>query len=192
MKVLTLEGLKTLWSQVSLKDYPNNETLVAVIEAIDETKADRNELKNYLKIEDYVAGGTDIDLSFFAKTVYPVGSIYISVSNVNPSTLFGFGEWEQIQDRFLLGAGSTYTGGSVGGEATHTLTAEEIPAHSHTFNRHKLWSSESVPESGTSDGYGASNKTLRVYMDNTSVVGGGQAHNNMPPYLTVYMWKRVS
>ena len=193
MKVLTQEGLKTLWSQVSLKDYPNNETLMAVIEAIDETKADKDELKNYLKVEDYVAGetGGNVDLSMFAKIVYPVGSIYISVSNINPSTLFGFGTWEQIQDVFLLGASSTYTGGSFGGEAVHSLTIEEMPSHSHVFNRHKLWSSESVPESGTSDGYGASNKTLKVYADNTSTIGGGQAHNNMPPYLAVYMWKRI-
>lgn len=193
MKVLTQEGLKTLWSQISLNDYPNNETLMAVIEAIDETKADKSELNNYLKVEDYIAGeaGGNIDLSMFAKIVYPVGSIYISVSNINPSTLFGFGVWEQIQNVFLLGASSTYTGGSMGGEATHSLTTEEMPPHNHTFNRHQLWRNETVPESGESDGYGVSNKTLTVYSDNTSIIGGGQAHNNMPPYLAVYMWKRI-
>ncbi len=78
-------------------------------------------------------------------TIYPVGSIYMSVNNVSPSTLFG-GTWEAIQDRFLLAAGSTYTAGDTGGSATHTpggilsggavgnhtLTVAETPAHTHT------------------------------------------------------------
>ena len=125
------------------------------------------------------------------KMVYPVGSIYMSASDVSPSILFGFGTWEQIKDKFLLCAGDSYVAGSVGGESEHTLTIEEIPSHAHTFNRHQLWRTETVPEAGTSDGYGASNKTLSVYSDNTSAVGSGQAHNNMPPYLAVYVWKRV-
>ena len=123
---------------------------------------------------------------------YPVGSIYMSVQNVAPNELFGFGTWEQIKDMFLLCAGDNYAAGATGGEAEHTLTIDETPSHSHTFNRHQLWRTESVPESGTSDGYGVSNKTLTVYSDNTSYVGGGQAHNNMPPYLAVYVWKRVN
>lgn len=60
--------------------------------------------------------------------IYPVGSIYISINNVNPSVLFG-GTWEQIKDMFLLGAGSTYSAGSTGGEANHTLTQSEIPSY---------------------------------------------------------------
>ena len=67
--------------------------------------------------------------------VYPVGSIYMSVNNTNPSTLFG-GTWQQIQDRFLLAAGATYAAGATGGEATHTLTTDEMPAHSH-FQQHQ-------------------------------------------------------
>ena len=125
------------------------------------------------------------------KVVYPVGSIYMSVSDVSPTALFGFGMWEQIKDTFLLCAGDSYIAGSTGGEAEHVLTINEMPSHSHTFNRHQLWRTEEVPEAGTSDGYGANNKTLSVYLDNTSAVGNGQSHNNMPPYLTVYVWKRV-
>ena len=67
--------------------------------------------------------------------LYPVGSIYISVNNNSPSLLFG-GTWVQIQDTFLLAAGSTYTGGSTGGAATVTLTATEIPSHNHSVGAH--------------------------------------------------------
>jgi hypothetical protein len=63
--------------------------------------------------------------------IYPVGSIYMSVNNVSPETFMG-GTWEQIKDTFLLSAGDTYTAGATGGEATHTLTVEEIPSHTHT------------------------------------------------------------
>ena len=209
MKVLNEQGLQYLWKKLSLEDYPNNEVLMAVLHAIDETKADKSELNNYLTKEDYIAGesGGSIDLSNFLteteaqalyapknilETVYPIGAIYLSTNNINPNTLFGFGSWEQIKDTFLLAAGDTYSAGSVGGETEHILTTEEIPAHTHDFNRHQLWRTEIVPESGESDGYGVSNKTLTVYRDTTTSTGGGQAHNNMPPYLSVYMWKRIS
>lgn len=209
MKVLNEQGLQYLWKKLSLEDYPNNEVLMAVLNAIDETKADKSQLNNYLTKEDYIAGesGGSIDLSNFLteteaqalyapknilETVYPVGAIYLSTNNVNPNTLFGFGSWEQIKDTFLLAAGDSYSAGSIGGEVEHILTTEEMPAHTHDFNRHQLWRTETVPESGESDGYGVSNKTLTVYRDTTTSTGGGQAHNNMPPYLSVYMWKRIN
>ena len=117
--------------------------------------------------------------------IYPVGSIYMSVNSTSPATLFG-GTWEQLKDRFLLGAGNTYSNGATGGEATHTLTTNEMPAHSHTGKVHKT------------DGHytGDVNET-RTWSDPdtevriTNSVGGGAAHNNMPPYLVVYMWKRT-
>lgn len=62
--------------------------------------------------------------------IYPIGSIYMNINNINPEIVFG-GQWEQIQDKFLLAAGSTYTGGDTGGEATHTLTVAEMPNHNH-------------------------------------------------------------
>lgn len=120
-----------------------------------------------------------------------VGELYITTSNENPSLKFG-GVWEQIKDVFLLASGDNYLAGSTGGEAEHVLTIDEIPAHTHTFNRHQLWRTEDVPEAGTSDGYGVNNKTLSVYSDNTGAVGNGLSHNNMPPYLSVYVWKRIS
>lgn len=67
--------------------------------------------------------------------VWPVGSIYMSVNSTDPGTLFG-GTWQRLKDRFLLGAGDTYMAGSQGGEASHTLTENEMPAHSH-FQQHQ-------------------------------------------------------
>lgn len=119
--------------------------------------------------------------------IYPVGSIYISVNNTSPSTLFG-GTWEQIQDTFLLAAGNTYTAGETGGEAEHMLTVDEMPSHIHgTYYRGTYATG--------SGAWGIDPGTLGTAYSGDNVIqptGGGQAHNNMPPYLTVYMWKRVS
>lgn len=141
-------------------------------------------------INDVISGGS-INL-VTVESIYPVGSIYISANNVDPSQIFNFGEWERIKDTFLLAAGDEYTAGSTGGESMHTLTIDEMPSHQHQFNRHQLWRDETSNNmSDLENGYGANNKTLPIYADTTSIVGSSQPHNNMPPYLTVYMWKRI-
>lgn len=124
------------------------------------------------------------------KTVYPVGSIYMSTSATEPNTLFGFGTWQRIKDVFLLTAGDVYSANSTGGEASHTLTVDEMPQHSHIYKRHAFDRNDSDPETGE-DVYGANNKTLGAHMGTTEMSGGNQPHNNMPPYLTVYAWQRV-
>ena len=124
---------------------------------------------------------------FILERVYPVGSIYISLNETHPSILLG-GEWEQIEDKFLLGCGQ-YAVGDVGGEAEHTLTVEEMPSHAHN--------------DGTNDKEGiyaqkGGDTSAVVYFDasagarGTTRVGGDQPHNNMPPFLSVYMWKRIN
>ena len=122
-----------------------------------------------------------------------IGEIYITLSEQHPAEKFG-GVWEQIKDTFLLAAGNIYEAGSIGGEVEHTLTELEMPAHDHEFDRHQLWRNETIPPSthAQSDGYGANNKTLPIYTDTTIATGAGEPHNNMPPYLTVYIWKRIS
>lgn len=65
--------------------------------------------------------------------VYPVGSLFLSAGSTAPGTLFPGTTWEQIKDKFLLSAGTNYTLGNTGGEATHVLTANEMPSHTHTF-----------------------------------------------------------
>lgn len=119
---------------------------------------------------------------------YPVGSIYISTNSTSPETLFG-GTWEQIKDTFLLAAGDTYEAGSTGGEATHKLLDTEMPVH-----RHAGWVGTGT---GTGTTVGAQIITGPAdwkevgLFSFTHAAGGGQAHNNMPPYLAVYAWKRV-
>lgn len=113
---------------------------------------------------------------------YPVGSVYISFVSTSPASLFG-GEWTQIKDRFLVGVGSSYAAGDTGGEATHKLTVNELPSHSHNY---------SYPgnEAGT-EWYGASG-TAKGNTVATTAVGGGAAHENRPPYFAVYIWRRTA
>lgn len=126
--------------------------------------------------------------------LYPVGSVYISVNNTNPSTLFG-GTWEQIKDTFLLAAGSTYAAGSTGGEEKHILSQAEMPAHYHTIfygnNSGEYYTAAiGFPAVMTSNGTYVT-KSWGAEMCRTADKGDGEAHNNMPPYLAVYVWKRT-
>lgn len=122
--------------------------------------------------------------------IYPIGAIYLSVSATNPAILFG-GKWEQIKDRFLLAAGDTYAIGTTGGEATHKLTIEEMPSHKHQIktNNDDWNNSAGGGNYGTTHDGANSWYNTNWYTENS---GGNVAHNNMPPYLTVYMWKRVA
>lgn len=67
--------------------------------------------------------------------IYPIGAIYMSINSTDPGTLFG-GTWERIKDTFLLSAGDTYSAGATGGEATHTLTVDEMPSHTHSIKKY--------------------------------------------------------
>lgn len=119
---------------------------------------------------------------------WPVGSIYTSTKSTDPHKLFG-GTWEPIQDTFLWCAGPKHAAGTTGGEETHTLTVSEMPEHYHTFTASPyLWierdetSDEIIsPESGTA----------KEVSKTTASVGGSKPHNNMPPFVSVYAWKRV-
>ena len=139
--------------------------------------------------------------------IYPVGSIYMSVNATNPKELFG-GTWEQIQGKFLLGMSSSYPAGSTGGEATHTLTTSEIPFHNHAIGQDGNTSlvlptdvavddsshSQYVTtlEGGASGYYKSSVSWGGAIVTRNQTSPYGQAHNNMPPYLAVYIWKRTA
>ena len=118
--------------------------------------------------------------------VYPVGSVYVSVNSTSPATLFG-GTWVQIKDKFLLSAGDTYKAGATGGEATHVLTVDEMPRHNHSLDNLNA-SGSTTPymtvQAQEKKGYGGNAQTF--------FTGGGQAHNNMPPYIVVYIWQRTA
>lgn len=143
--------------------------------------------------------------------IYPIGSIYISMNETDPAILFG-GTWERISGRFLLGCGGDGPGanndvntpqqlpaeqqmwfsdlhpGVTSGEYYHTLTAYEMPKHSHITKS---------TESAASNGAGWSMYAVNYYVNNdhalgTNEVGASMAHNNMPPYITVAIWQRIS
>lgn len=122
--------------------------------------------------------------------LYPVGAVYISVNSTSPASLFG-GTWEILNDVFLLAAGSYANAGTFGGEATHKLTVNEMPSHNHAIN-----ATYSNPGSSSSNNgkllAGDNNNGWLWNHATTNYSGDGAAHNNMPPYMAVYMWKRVS
>ena len=124
--------------------------------------------------------------------IYPVGSIYMSVNATNPKELFG-GTWQQIQGRFLLGMSSSYPAGSQGGEAKHTLTEAELPSIEPKLcvgTNTNEWLGYINTNATKSNGLATIG-----YRDGTALTvpfGGNQAHNNMPPYLAVYIWKRTA
>ena len=139
--------------------------------------------------------------NYILDNVYPVGSIYMSVNSTNPKNLFG-GTWEQIQGKFLFGMNSSYPAGSTGGEITHKLTWNEMPEHYHEGLYYSYQDTENlitlnagsasyhIPW-GSSDyagDYGAGTGEKELI---TGSAGSGVAHNNMPPYLSVYIWKRT-
>ena len=147
------------------------------------------------------------------KKIYPVGSIYMSTVSTNPATLFGFGTWEAMPaGRVLLAQGksswgTTYNAGSTGGEATHQLTVGEMPSHNHSawidtqgYHTHGYPVSDnaSSPQSSAYDDnggnaiwqtLGAGNHSHNIGINNT---GSNQPHNNLPPYIAIYIWKRIA
>lgn len=138
-----------------------------------------------------------------ALNAYPVVSIYMSVNSTNPGELFG-GTWEQIQGRFLLGYGSGYSAGATSGEANHVLGINEISECNHWVHilakGYSRWGSDgysngeySTTSWSNPPAYGGSHtNTTHVLMGQTGKDGGSQSHNNMPPYLVVYIWKRIA
>lgn len=144
------------------------------------------------------------ETNFVLDNVYPIGSIYMNVNSTNPGTLFG-GTWEQIQGKFLLGMSSSYPAGSQGGEASHTLTTEEMPAHAHNpaneagyygfiTNSQKAFAvGDMGVQSGSGRYYPYSTTAFNISRNSlTGTTGGGKSHNNMPPYLSIYIWKRTA
>lgn len=176
-------------------------------------------LDNTLTIYKGDGSATNLDIISFDQ-IYPIGAIYMSTVSTNPATLFKIGNWEALPaGRVLLAQGTStwgvnYSAGSTGGEDKHTLTVSESAPHNHTGNAttsgsthtHALTMRAShgkdgnggVPRFGDGDVWSdyktqnlsaAGEHSHAITINNS---GGGQAHNNMQPYLSVYMWKRIS
>lgn len=195
--LLVLGTLKTLQNRKTIIDKVKSET------------ADALEINNYQellsKVEQLENGIID--------KIYPVGSIYISTSSANPSTIFGNDTtWESFgQGRTLIGAGTnggyTFTAGSTGttigattnplGEYTHGLTTNELPSNMGTFTAFKWKTSNAatgIVSSVQPDPVRIADESNNPFLGTATYTlsGGGQAHNNIQPYIVTYMWKRTS
>lgn len=197
----------TYTANISLTGLDYKETYTFQAFTIDKIKS-ANSAERVIKTTPVFSWSNDdfefnVPVKFSGKTlldvVYPVGAIYMSVSDINPAILFG-GTWEQIQNRFLLAAGNTYAVGETGGEAAHTLTVDEMPQHGHPvaissqyYNVNPIfWDSSKGSTDNNAWGFGYGTKTDEGTYVTAAYTGGGAAHNNMPPYLVVYVWKRTA
>ena len=129
-----------------------------------------------------------VDPALILQYVYPVGSIYMSVNNVSPQSFVGgtWSAWGTGRVPVAVDTGQTEfnTVEKTGGAKTHTLTVDEMPSHNHG-------GTQKTGASGAVGGFAqVTYTTTSDFM--TSSVGGGQAHNNLQPYITCYMWKRTA
>lgn len=132
--------------------------------------------------------GDAVTLGALLDAVYPVGAVYISFNETSLALRLG-GTWERIKDRFLLAAGDTYASGETGGETAHTLTVDELPSHTHELStRFQSDAGSWYPIPPMSANSGTEDKRIEAI----GHTGGSQPHNNMPPYIAVYMWKRTA
>ena len=133
--------------------------------------------------------------------VYPIGSYYWSSEPTNPELLFS-GIWQQVKDVFILASGDKYSANSTGGEAEHKLLEKEMPQHNHMFKPNAggiVGTDFFVPTKISGNGISSIAERGKVsspaerasYVWGTTTKGGNQAHNNMPPYITAYCWKRI-
>jgi hypothetical protein len=165
---MTIKGTPIAINGCTAKTTPVAADLVLLCDSADSYKSKKLTLANLLNV------------------VYPIGSVYTNYSDsTNPGTLLGIGTWIAIAGRVVVGldAGQTEfdTAGETGGAKTVTLDATMIPAHVHTY----LIGNDLE---GGVGGYGA--EGMGTVSQNTGSVGGGLAHENMPPYVTCYVWRR--
>lgn len=167
----------------------------------DEIIANQGGVTRKLVLSDIAAGSSPIDS-------WPIGSVFIAVVSTSPATLLGGGTWSAFGvGRVLVGLDSGQTEfdtvEETGGAKTHTLQTSEIPAHTHIQDAHNhIITSQTATtggatsyEHGTLDTSSADAEAVEVTANTTAInqnAGGGGAHNNLQPYIVVYMWKRTA
>lgn len=153
----------------------------------------------------FKCNGTTINLVEFDK-VYPIGSIYMNLTNPdNPATYLGGGTWESFgQGRILIGAGTgnddttemTFSAGSTGGEYNHALINNELPSHAHgVYIQNTVGNPQAFAPKWTialPNSWQQYKADTTLFAPSSQAVGGNQSHNNIQPYITVYMWKRTA
>ena len=168
----------------SLKEI--NKVLINTKENLTETK------ENLTKTKENLINTKEEFKKNLLEKVYPIGSYYWSEKDTSPETLFG-GKWRKIEGRFLFASNSNHYVGETGGEERHKLTIDEIPSHSHGYDRFCkdiiCWKING----GGEHPYAPTEKDGNFWRSTTTnSTGGSNSHNNMPPYLTANCWKRVS
>ena len=141
--------------------------------------------------------------------VYPIGSVYFSVNDTDPSVLFR-GSWRRIgQGRFIASVGEgddgidkeTIFAGETIGSYRHTLTTDEIPSHNHTPSDNldfpyvvTWWQKGTInrQEAGSKNNSSYSFPSRRPEAQELSQTGGDLPHNNIPPAFGLYVWERIS
>lgn len=130
--------------------------------------------------------------------IYPIGSIYMSINETNPSELFG-GTWEQIEDRFLLACGTKHNNGSTGGSEDAVVVNHNHLLQNEGYyfvGKKKTDSGDTkrvnVPTSGTNYAYVSSGSSAFGNFGTTNNIGESGTGKNMPPYLAVYCWVRIA
>lgn len=123
--------------------------------------------------------------------IYPVGSIYMSTYATSPASIVG-GQWEQVQGRFLLGSSNGYPVLSTGGEEEHKLTIDEMPSHSHPYTPEQRYTNAYIGGAAYRIAWAGKRDDDPHTDQTTGLRGGSESHNNMPPYLVVNIWRRVS
>ena len=134
----------------------------------------------------------DIGTSAIFLAAHPVGSLYETDIATNPGTLYGgtWAAWGGGKVTFGLNTADTSfnTVGKTGGEKAHTLTVQEMPNHDHDLNAVNAGLSQ--PGGGYHPSWVSDRQyTVQVL---SGLSGGGQAHNNLQPYITCYIWKRTT
>ena len=141
-------------------------------------------------------GNTLVDATFH-EYINTVGAVIFSFDNsFSPSALWG-GSWSRVTNRFLIGSGGTYTTGGTGGETNVTITVNQIPGHSHVQKLAVFGIGQPIMVEGpqSEDGYQVASqgaKSANGTPVQTEASGGGQAHNNMPPYIGCNIWRKIA
>ena len=194
-------GLMTLEEVEQIEDFRGVQVKLLENDKLEYTISRLSSTKDYTNEELYdmiEALRTQVSSSNIFLKSYPVGSVYISTSSTNPGSTYG-GTWEEYgKGKTLVGVDSIdsdfNTVEKIGGEKTHTLTIDEMPSHSHYLNGTVVgWPMNDPSGQEWSVSYNKNTSApYASWRSNSALSGGSQAHNNLQPYITVYMWKRTA
>ncbi len=190
------EGLKAMIDSANTSIAGHNEQIANINTDITSIKSDITSLSSAVT-------NNTTQLNNIIDYIYPIGSIYFTVDNTNPGARWENTKWVRFAEgRTIMGYSSAIESfnniETVGGEYEHTLITSELPAHAHTFvPRYMKYSGQGGKRKAKDSG--ANNTIISISSEddffestNTSIVGENQPFELLSPYITTYIWKRVS